>query len=69
MILKHAAFQTEEPQQDMKLYLLIYELKGMIKSLSDFAAQDDSLNHFLIDSLEDKMREITIRIEEKDALE
>lgn len=53
--------------ENIKLYGLIYELKGLIESMSEMAAHDDEYNNPLIDKVETKMNMIVIEIENSGA--
>jgi hypothetical protein len=52
---------------NIKLYCLIYELKGMVKSVSELADHDDNYHNPMIENIEDKMKEIIQEIEKKSA--
>ncbi|WP_197204150.1 hypothetical protein [Cytobacillus firmus] len=52
---------------DLKLYCMIYELKGMVDTMSDLAENDDNYDSPIIDRMAKKMDEITDLIEEKSA--
>jgi hypothetical protein len=51
----------------IKLYCLIYELNGMVKSVSDLADYDDNYHNPMIENIEVKMKEIIQEIEKKGA--
>jgi hypothetical protein len=53
--------------ENTKLFCLVYELKGMVKTLSELANYDDNYQIPMIETIEDKMREITEEIERKSA--
>jgi ketol-acid reductoisomerase len=53
--------------ENIKLYCLIYELKGMIKTMSELAEYDDNYQIPMIENVEEKMKEIMQQIEEKSA--
>lgn len=44
--------------QNINLYCKIYELKGLISSLSCLASIDDSFDHPLIESLDTTINEV-----------
>lgn len=50
---------------NLKLYCLIYELKGVVKSLSEMADQDENYNNPVIEVLEEKMKEVMGEVEKK----
>lgn len=47
----------------MSVICKIYELKGLIKSLSDISERDDDFQHPIIDSLQDTMKELIVIVE------
>lgn len=47
----------------MKLYLKIYELKGIVESLSELANHDEEYNNPIIEKIESKMEQIVEEIE------
>jgi hypothetical protein len=49
--------------ENMKLYSLLFELKGMIKTLSELANYDENYQIPMIETIEEKMKEITQEIE------
>jgi hypothetical protein len=53
--------------ENLKLYCLIYELRGMVKSVSDLSDYDENYNNPIIENIEDKMKEIIQEIEKKSA--
>jgi hypothetical protein len=53
--------------ENLKLYCLIYELNGMVKSVSDLVDYDDNYNNPMIENIEVKMIEIIQEIEKKSA--
>jgi hypothetical protein len=53
--------------ENIKLYCLIYELKGMVKTMSELSEFDDNIPSSLVENLENKIREITTEIETKSA--
>lgn len=53
--------------ENTKLYCLIYELKGIVQSLSDLADYDDSFNNPVIERIEEKTKEIIQVIEKTSA--
>jgi hypothetical protein len=53
--------------ENLKLYCLIFELRGMVKSVSDLADYDENYNNPMIENIEDKMKEIIQEIEKKSA--
>lgn len=50
--------------ENVKLYCLIYELKGMVKTLSELADHDENYQIPMIETVEEKMKEIVRKIEE-----
>lgn len=50
--------------ENVKLYCLIYELKGMVKTLSELADHDENYQIPMIETVEEKMKEIVQKIEE-----
>lgn len=50
--------------ENVKLYCLIFELKGMVKTLSDLADHDENYQIPMIETIEEKMKEITEKINE-----
>jgi F420-0:gamma-glutamyl ligase-like protein len=52
---------------NIKLYCLIYELKGMVKSASDLENHEDNYYNPMIENIEEKMKEIIQEIEKKSA--
>jgi hypothetical protein len=53
--------------ENFKLICLIYELKGMVKTLSDLADHDENYQIPMIENIEDKMKDIMQEIELKSA--
>lgn len=53
--------------ENLKLYLLIYELKGMINTLSDFENYEENYQLPMIESLQDKMKEVIQEVEKVSA--
>lgn len=53
--------------ENIKLYCLIYELKGMVKTMTDLSEIDDNIPSTMVENLENKIREITTEIETKGA--
>lgn len=53
--------------EEQNLYFKIYELKGLIESMSEMAAYDNEYDNPLIEKVETKMKEIVSEIEEKHA--
>ena len=51
--------------EKMNLFLKIYELKGIIKSMVELASYDDEFNNPLIGEVEQKMREVIEIVDEK----
>lgn len=49
--------------ENVKLYCLLYELKGMVKTLSDLADHDENYQIPMIETIEEKMNEIVDQIE------
>lgn len=49
--------------ENVKLYCLFYELKGMVKTLSDLADHDENYQIPMIETIEEKMKEIADQIE------
>lgn len=49
--------------ENVKLYCLIYELKGMVKTLSELANYDENYQIPMIETIEEKMKEITGEID------
>ncbi|WP_256816713.1 hypothetical protein [Cytobacillus sp. Bac17] len=52
---------------DLKLCCMIYELKGMVDTMSELAESDGNYENPVIDRMAKKMNEITNLIEEKSA--
>lgn len=50
--------------ENVKLYCLIYELKGMVKTLSELADHDENYQIPMIETVEEKMKEIVQKLEE-----
>ena len=50
--------------EQINLYFKIYELKGLIESMSEIAANDSEYDNPLIEKVEGKMNEIIQTIEE-----
>lgn len=48
---------------DLKLYCKIYELKGLISSLSDISEREEGMDHPIIYRLQEKIDEIVEGIE------
>jgi hypothetical protein len=59
--------RREIDMENTKLFCLIYELKGMITSLSELAEYDENYQIPMIESVEDKMKLIIQEIESKSA--
>lgn len=53
--------------ENIKLYCLIYELKGMVKGLSELSEMDETIPSSMVEMLENKIREVTTEIETKGA--
>jgi hypothetical protein len=53
--------------ENLKLYCLIYELRGMVKSVSDLVDYDENYNNPMLENIEVKMKEIIQEIEKKSA--
>jgi hypothetical protein len=53
--------------ENFKLYCLLYELKGMVKSASDLECHDDNYHNPMIENIDVKMNEIIQEIEKKSA--
>jgi F420-0:gamma-glutamyl ligase-like protein len=53
--------------ENFKLYGLLYELKGMVKSASDLENHDDNYYNPMIENIDVKMNEIIQEIEKKSA--
>lgn len=53
--------------ENIKLYCLIYELKGMISSLSELGNYEENYNLPIVETIEVKMNQIINVIEEKSA--
>lgn len=53
--------------ENLKLYLLIYELKGIINTLSNLANYDENYQLPMIEDAEDKMKEIIQEVEKVSA--
>lgn len=53
--------------EHIKLYCMIYELKGMVKGLSELSEMDETIPSSMVEMLENKMRDITTEIETKGA--
>ncbi|WP_157967873.1 hypothetical protein [Paraliobacillus sp. X-1268] len=51
--------------ENMKMYLLIYELKGVIESLQEFAEHDEEYYTPLNEKIESKLENIIQEIENK----
>lgn len=49
--------------ENVKLYCLLYELKGMVKTLSELTNYDDNYQIPMIETIEEKMKEIVDQIE------
>jgi hypothetical protein len=53
--------------ENLKLYCLIYELRGMVKSVSELSDYDENYNNPMLENIEGKMIEIIQEIEKKSA--
>jgi hypothetical protein len=53
--------------ENLKLFCKIFELKGMVNTLSDLANHDENYQIPMIESIEDKMKEVIKEIEEMNA--
>lgn len=53
--------------ENFKLVCLIFELNGMIKSMSELINHDEEYNNPMIESIEDKMKEIMGEVENSKA--
>jgi hypothetical protein len=53
--------------ENFKLFCLIYELKGMVTTLSDLADHDENYQIPMIENVEEKMKDIIKEIESKSA--
>lgn len=53
--------------ENLKLFCLIYELKGMISSLSEIGNYEENYDLPIVETIEGKMKEIINVIEEKSA--
>lgn len=51
--------------ENMSMYFKIYELKGLIESMSEMAEHNNEFDNPLIDKAQTKMKEIIEEIEEK----
>lgn len=49
--------------EDMKIYFLIYELKGIVESLQDFAEHDEEYYTPLNEKIEFKIEQLIKQIE------
>ncbi|MBM4765465.1 hypothetical protein [Bacillus sp. B15-48] len=58
MIIKEA-----ETMPKIKVMCLLYELKGMVKTISDVAEYDEQYSNPIVDNLEEKIKEIISEIE------
>ncbi|MCS0827830.1 hypothetical protein NX029_28490 [Cytobacillus firmus] len=52
---------------DLKLCCMIYELKGMVDTMSELAESDDRYENPVIDRMAKKIKELTDLLEEKSA--
>lgn len=52
-----------DKKEQFKLLCLIYELNGMVKSMSELVNYDDEYNNPLLEPLEEKMKQVMAAVE------